>query len=267
MRFLQYFGLKFDPFRKEVPIEQLFDHEDGLELRSRLDYLQATRGIGLIVGEPGTGKTTALRSYLRQLSPASYHTCYFALSTLNVREFLNGLATELGEAPAFQRVETIRRIQQAITNLHYERHTTPVLVLDEMHLASNAIFEELRLILNFDMDSQSPYILVLMAQPPIRTKLALNVHLPLRQRIAVKHTMRGLLETELEPYLATRMQLAGSPEAIFQPSARTAMYSLSNGVPRVVNSLATNSLIYACQQDQRHIDEEAVYQASNELSV
>jgi len=99
MRFLQFFGLKFNPFRKDVPIEQLFNSETNIELRSRLEYLQATKGIGLVVGEPGTGKTTALRAYLKQLNPASYQTCYFALSTLNVREFLSGLAIELGGKP------------------------------------------------------------------------------------------------------------------------------------------------------------------------
>ncbi|MDI9458625.1 MAG: ATP-binding protein, partial [Bacillota bacterium] len=79
--------------------------------------------------------------------------------TIIVREFLNGLAIELGETPAFQRVKTIHLIQQAVQSLFHERKTTPVIVLDEMHLASNAIFNELRLILNFEMDSHNPYIL------------------------------------------------------------------------------------------------------------
>ncbi|HKM17400.1 MAG: ATP-binding protein [Firmicutes bacterium] len=106
MRFLQFFGLKFNPFRKEAPIEQLFSTGSIIELRSRLEFLEATRGIGLVIGEPLVGKTTSLRAYLKRLNPASYHVCYFALSTLNVREFLNGLAIELGETPAFQRTLT-----------------------------------------------------------------------------------------------------------------------------------------------------------------
>ena len=114
MRFLQFFGLKFNPFRKEVPIEQLFASSSSVELRSRLKFLETTRGIGLVMGEPGSGKTTGLRAYLNQLNPASYHVCYFALSTLNVREFFNGLAIELGETPAFQRVKTLHLIQQAV---------------------------------------------------------------------------------------------------------------------------------------------------------
>ncbi|MGI6626715.1 MAG: ExeA family protein [Limnochordia bacterium] len=267
MRFLQFFGLKFNPFRKDVPIEQLFSYRSGTELRFRLGYLQETRGMGLVIGEPGVGKTTALRAYLRQLNPASYHVCYFALSTLNVREFLSGLAVELGEVPAFQRVKTIRLIQQTIQDMFHERKTTPVIVLDEMHLASNAVFDELRLILNFEMDSQNPYILILVAQPPIRAKLNLNTHTPLRQRIQVSATLRGLEEGELANYLSTRLAFAGNDEEIFQTQSISAIYSISNGLPRQVNNLATNCLIYACQQGERYVDEECVYQAANELKI
>jgi general secretion pathway protein A len=267
VRFLQFFGLKFNPFRKEVPIEHLFASSAGTELRSRLEYLEATRGIGLVIGEPGVGKTTALRAYLKGLNPASYHICYFALSTLNVREFLNGLAAELGEAPAFQRVRTIHLIQQAIQAMFHERKTTPVIVLDEMHLASNAVFNELRLILNFEMDSHNPYILILAAQPPIRTILNLNSHLPLRQRIAVSCALQGLQEAEVDNYLSTRLAFAGSSDRIFQTQSISAIYSISSGLPRVVNSLATNCLIYACQQGERYVDEECVYQAANELKI
>lgn len=267
MRFLQFFGLKFNPFRKDVPIEQLYASASGTELRSRLEFLEKTRGIGLVMGEAGVGKTTALRAYLGQLNPSSYHVCYFALSTLNVREFLSGLAVELGEVPAFQRIKTIRSIQQAITGMFHERKITPVIVLDEMHLASNAIFDELRLILNFEMDSHNPYILILSAQPPIRAKLNLNTHAPLRQRILISCNLRGLAEKELPDYLSTRMAFAGNNEQVFQEQSIPAINSVSGGFPRVINSLATNCLIYACQQGERYVDEECVYQAANELKI
>src|SRR5690554_1269562 len=106
-----------------------------------------------------------------------------------------------------------------------------------------------------------------LTRPPIRAKLNLNAHLPLRQRILVKYTLQGLKEDELGNYLASRLAFAGNSDQIFLDQSLSAIYSISGGLPRVVNSLATNCLIYACQQGERYVDEECVYQAANELKL
>lgn len=264
--FTQFFGMKFNPFRKEAPVEELYSSEDWMELHSRLKYLQQTRGIGLIIGEPGMGKTTALRRYISSLNPALFYSCYFPLSTLNVNEFLRGLVVKLGETPAFRRGMLIEQIQEAILSFYNDRKITPVIVLDEMHMASTPLLDELRLIFNFEMDSQNPYILILAAQPPIRNKLGLNVHLPLRQRITIKYTLSGLTKEELPNYLTTRLQAAGYNEPLFEKEAIAAMFAATNGSPRQVNNLATACLLYAYGVKARTVNEEAVYQAQNELN-
>lgn len=265
--FTQFFGLKFNPFRKETPVDELFSSEDGQELNSRLQYLQQTRGIGLIIGEPGMGKTTALRRYVQSLNSALYYPCYFPLATLNINEFLRGIAIKLGETPAFRRGQLIEQIQSAVLNFYNDRKITPVIVLDEMHMASTPLLDELRLVFNFDMDSQNPYILILAAQPPIRSKLSLNVHLPLRQRITIKYTMAGLREEELPTYLQTRLELAGYHEPVFEKEAITAIFRSTYGSPRQVNNLATTCLLYAAVNKCKTVNEEAVYQAHNELAL
>ncbi|WP_027357378.1 ATP-binding protein, partial [Desulfofundulus thermocisternus] len=95
--FTQFYGLKFNPFSKEVPFDQLYLSQDLMELTSRLKYLQQVRGMGLVAGEPGCGKTTALRKYVEELNPAHFKPCYFTLSTVTVLEFYKGLALTLGE--------------------------------------------------------------------------------------------------------------------------------------------------------------------------
>lgn len=263
----QYFNLRFNPFRKEVSSNEMFAGSDWQELHQRLQFLEKTRGIGLVVGEPGIGKSTALRRYLLSLNTSLYHTQYLALSMLTPLDFFRALAIGLGEEPASRKVILIRQIQRAIETMYYDRKVTPVIVLDEMHLASTQLFEELRLVFNFKMDSENPFILVLAAQPPIRSKLNLNVHYPLRQRIVVKCYMNGLSKVELTDYISSRLELAGAKEQIFTPAAIEAVYAVTKGLPRIVNSIATNCLLYACEKQVREIDEEIVYQANNELSI
>ena len=263
----QYFDLRFNPFRKEVPSNEMFAGSDWQELYQRLQFLEKSRGIGLIVGAPGIGKSTALRKYLQSLNTSLYHTQYLALSTLTPLDFFRGMAMGLGEEPAAKKIKLIGQIQRAIETYYYDRKLTPVIVLDEMHMASTQLFEELRLVLNFKMDSENPFILILAAQPMIRSKLNLNIHYPLRQRILVKCYMSGLSKTEIANYIDSRLELAGSKDQIFTRSAIDAVHAVSNGLPRVVNSIATNCLLYACEKQVREVDEEIVYQAHNELNI
>lgn len=265
--FTQFFGMKFNPFTKEIASQDLFLSKDLKELDSRLKYLQTTRGIGLVIGEPGSGKSTALRKYVNGLNPALYKHCYFSLSTVTLLEFYHGLALELGEEPKFKKIALFHQIQHAINVLYSERRITPIIILDEIHLTSNKVLEDLRLIFNFNMDSQNPFILILAGQPLIRSKLTLNINNPLRQRLTVKHVMQGLGPEELYSYISSRLELAGVHEQIFLETAINAMYAITGGLPRVVNQLATNCLLCAYDKKQRTVDEEIVYQAQGELNI
>ncbi|MDA8227119.1 MAG: AAA family ATPase [Desulfitobacterium hafniense] len=265
--FTQFFGLKFNPFSKEIAADQVFLSQDLVELNSRLKYLQNTRGIGLIAGEPGSGKSTALRKYVTDLNPSLYKACYFSLATVTVLEFYQGLALELGEEPKHKKIAIFHQIQDAINSLYHDRRVTPVIVLDEIHLASNKLLEDLRLLFNFKMDSHNPFILILSGQPLIRNKLTLNINNPLRQRLAVKYIMQGLGSAELKQYCSTRLKMAGLHEEIFTEAALEAINSATNGLPRMVNNLITNCLLFACEKKQRQIDDEVVYQAQSELNL
>lgn len=265
--FEQFFGLKFNPFTKEIPDKDLFMSQDLKELISRLKYLQNTRGIGLVVGEAGTGKSTALRQYASSLNPSLYKICYFALSTVTVKEFYHGLASMLGETPAYKKIALFQQIQRAILSYYFDQRITPVIMLDEIHMASNAVLEDLRLIFNFNIDSSNPFILILSGQPLIKTKLSLNINSPLRQRLAVKYTLQGLSKDELLEYIKTRLKIAGLTQDIFTPAALQAIYANTKGFPRLVNNLATTCLMFAASQNKMLIDEEIVYQAQNEITL
>lgn len=263
--FKQHFGLKFNPFDKEIPTDKLFTSRDARELDSRLKYMMDARGICLIVGEPGSGKSTSLRKLTENLNRSLYKPCYLPLTTLTVKEFYQALASLLGETPAYKKVTLFQQIQNSICNLYYEQRITPVIIVDEVHMAPISVLDDLRLLFNFKLDSANPFVLILAGQPQIRNKLALNTCYPLRQRISMRYSMQGLTIEETADYCNSRMKVAGCVSEVFTPSALTAIHTVSGGFLRSINNIAVASLMYCTERKTLLVDEEAVYQANIEM--
>lgn len=265
--FRQHFELKFNPFDKEISIDKLFSSRDTKELDSRLKYILDNRGICLIVGEPGSGKSVGLRKLTDNMNRSLYKPCYLQLTTLTVKDFYQAIAMLLGEIPRHRKVQLFNQIQDSIQSLYYEQHITPVIIIDEIHMAPMSILDDLRLLFNFKMDSANPFVLILAGQPQIRNKLALNACYPLRQRITMRYSMQGLSIEETADYCISRMKIAGCASDIFTPSALEAIHTISGGIPRNINNIAITSLMYSTERKMLTVDEEAVYRANIETGV
>ena len=265
--FKQFFDMKSNPFEKDVQGGDMYGGEDVREIDSRLKYMLECKGIFLLIGEPGTGKTAALRRFTSALGQSLYKPMYLSLTTLTVNDFYSALVTKLGETSRFRKIDMFHQIQTSITTLYNDQRITPVIIIDEAHMMSTAILDDLRMLFNFNMDSSTPFILILAGQSMIRNKLALNTCLPLRQRIAAKYTMKGLTLRETAEYLDTRMALAGVSRKVFTEPAVISIHSCSNGAPRTINNLAIQALTYCTWKKLNVVDEEAVLQANIEISA
>jgi type II secretory pathway predicted ATPase ExeA len=265
--FKQYFGMKCNPFNKELDTKDFYESRDLKELDSRLKYMLGNRGICLVVGEPGSGKSAALRRFCEALAPSLYKPCCLSLTTLTVNDFYAALAFLLGEEPRHRKIDMFRQIQTGISNLYFEQRITPVIVIDEIHMASSAVLEDIRMLFNFRMDSQNPFVLILSGQPVIRSKLSLNICIPLKQRIGVKYSMQGLSLDETEAYLKSRMTLSGVTAEVFSREATENIHASSGGYPRNINNIAVTSLMYCAGKNLPVVGSEAVYQANTELAI
>ncbi len=99
--YLKY-GLDYNPFIKNTN-KVFIETSEVKELNARLDFLIQTRGMGLVTGQPGLGKTSALRNYIEKLNPNNYKVIYISLSTLTVVEFYHLLAESLGNEPKYRK--------------------------------------------------------------------------------------------------------------------------------------------------------------------
>lgn len=260
--------MKHNPFSKELDERDVFMSRDSTELLSRLEYMKRSRGFFLLTAEPGFGKTTLLRKFSSSLNPGLFKVYYSALSSLTVMDFYRKLVMNMGEMPANKKISMFEQLQRLIADSYYDRKITPVFILDEAQSLTGGILEDLRMIFNFRMDSDNPYITIMAGNSNIRRKLQLTANQALRQRILGNYHMTGLLREEIGEYVKSRLALAGSADAnIFTDAALESIFTSTGGALRLINTLAAASLTCACSRNKNTVDEELVYQASRDIEI
>jgi len=137
--YTMYYSFSNIPFHKELPHDKLYESTSLKEGLARMEHLKKTRGIGLIAGEAGSGKTSVIRAFTGNLNSSLYKVVYFPLSTVSPNDFYRGVLYGLGEIPKSRKIDMFGQIQASILTLYKNQKVTPVIVLDEMHLASKAI--------------------------------------------------------------------------------------------------------------------------------
>ena len=256
-----FYSLSDNPFKKEIETKNLYQSENLKELSARLDYLKKTRGIAVIIGEPGSGKTSALRAMADSVNPSLFKVIYFPLSTGSVMDFYRGIAIGLGEEPKFRKVDLFNQVQAAILKFYNEKKITPIIILDEMQLAPNKFLSDLGILFNFAMDSQNPFILILAGLSHFMTKLNLNHNQSLNQRVIMKYQLNPLNKEEVKEYVEHQLKLAGANHPVFIPQALEAIALRSRGLPRLINNIAVNSLLLGFQLKAEQINQEIVFKA------
>lgn len=258
-----FYSLSTAPFTKEGTREP-FASTSHQEALGCLNYMKQVRGMGLLVGEPGAGKTYALRTFADSLNKSLYKVVYFPLSTGTVNDFYRGLAFGLGEEAKTRKIDLFRQIQQAIMTLYQDRKITPVLILDEMQMAKDQFLNDLSLLFNFQMDSTNPFVLLLCGLPYLRDRLTLNHNRPLAQRLLVSHHVEPLSKEEVKGYITHHMNAAGAKHPIFTESAMEAIAAATQGYPRLINKLGTQALLYGFMHKAQQIDADRIRLAAEE---
>lgn len=262
----KHFGLTRHPFDKDIGAEELFESTASVELMARLKHLLDMRGIGLITGESGSGKTTSCRRTVASLHAGLYRVLYVSLTTGNVMDLYKTIAWELGLPTERNRAALFRQIRSEVTRLCAENRLRPVLIIDEAHHLRTDVLEDVRLLTNYAMDSENRLCVVLVGHPELRRRLGMAALDALSQRIVVRAHVRGLARDEMGPYLAHRLRLAGCEVPLFEPATTEAIFQASSGLLRKANMLAHHTLFAAAIAKSKSITTEHVQAALNEVA-
>ena len=264
--YLSRYGLEHNPFLKNSR-DIMINTSEFSEVSTRLNFLSDTKGIGLLTGEPGQGKTTAARLWKDSLSPALFKTSYNCLSTLTVMDFYRQMAYSLGIEPHFRKNDVFNDIQSEIRRLSIEKRVTPVIIIDEADMLSHKVLSDLQLLFNFQMDSRDLAVVLLIGQPRLNITLGQGMHEPLKQRIVMNYNMGGLTKDEGHSYIAKKLEGVGCRQKVFEDSAIEAILNLANGTPRMINKICNRSLMIGASRNLNTINADIVMKAVDDIQL
>jgi general secretion pathway protein A len=262
----KHFGFNRHPFAKEIEPDDFFPTAVGQEMGVRLGHLVEVRGIGLFTGESGSGKTSICRKVLTALHPSLYRLVYVCHSTGNVMDLYKTIAWEMGLPTERSRAALFRQIRTEVNRLSTDARCRPVLVVDEAHHLRPDVLEDLRLLTNYQMDSENRLCLLFVGQAELRRRLGMAVYDALSRRITVRYHVGGLTREELPQYIAHLLRLAGTELPLFEPAAVLAIFQATGGLPGKVNPLATHALMAAALARAKSVTAEHVEAALAEVS-
>lgn len=264
--FTTYYNLDFNPFTNEIETKYNFTSNDFIQSAARLDILRQHKGIGILTGEPGSGKSFCLRCFAHSLNKSLYKVIYIPITTLTVKEFYMALCDGLGITPSYKKVTMFKQIQEAIYN-YSSKNITPVIIVDEVQFLSNSILDDFRLILNFEMDSKNPCIVIFCGQPKLVLQLERQTHEALRQRIAINYTFSGLSRSETGEYILSRFKSSGRKDPPIEEGTYEFIYATTGGIPRKINSLLTMALLLGFKEKQPVLTPDIFLKANDENNL
>jgi type II secretory pathway predicted ATPase ExeA len=256
--FESFYGLSRTPFARDIPTDQLYQSVMLEETLSRLQYAAKRQLFAVITGDCGTGKTTTVRLFKATLDPAMFMVMYLADSKLTPRHFYKGLLEQLGCEAKFYRGDAKRQLHREVELMRGIQHLQPVVIIDEAHLLDKEMLEEVRFLLNFKMDAQSPMALILVGQSELWEKLKLQSYAAIRQRVDLQCKLPHLDRSQVGEYINRHLAYAGAEHDIFSDNAVDEIYRFSSGAARLINKVCMHCMLYGAQNGKRIIDDHMV---------
>lgn len=255
MHYEEYWGLKLPPF-ENVPDPRFYfaspKHEEGI---ARLIYaVQARKGAAMLTGEIGCGKTTLCRRFISHLTHERYDTALIVNPLLEATEFLKEVLNQFGlSAKGTQKVDLVNALNEHFLG-NMKRGVDTVVIVDEAQaVKDDTVFDELRLLLNFQPNDRFLLTLILIGQPELNERLAALQQLS--QRIAIRFHLSAFDLQETTRYVEFRLHTAGGDQRpIFSSDAVAAIFRNSGGVPRKINTVCDLSLLTGYLERKTQID-------------
>ncbi len=241
--YLEYWGLNIPPFENLPNPDFLYFSPKHEEALTRLTYAaQGRKGAAMLTGEAGMGKTTLTRAFIRQLAEEKFDIGLVTNPSLQPVDFLKEILYQLDVAERTDsKVELLRLLNdKMIANIQEDRNTL-VIVDEAQAIEDEKTLEELRLLLNFQMNDRFLLTLILVGQPELRDRVS---QIPqFAQRISIKYHLSPLDFSDTVKFIFFRLKVAGLEKSIFSEEAIKTIHEASGGIPRSIVNLCDLCLL------------------------
>jgi len=269
----EFYSLHSPPFDLTSDPDRLLLTPTHREALNMLQYgISARKGVVLLVGDAGTGKTTLLRKSLslnRDGGGAGVDLAYLVNPTLSRTEFFQQLTDAFGLDPAAATSTTtlFKELKQTLI-ARRDQGLNTALIVDEAQRLSDELIEELRLLVNIELDNTKLLPLILAGHPELAERLDQDHLRQFKQRIVLRYALTAFDLQDTAAYIIGRMRLAGGDATrLFSREALVAVHHASGGIPRTISVICDNALLAAFALQRPRVDKEIVDEVCRDLHL
>ena len=265
-----FYGLRERPFDLTPNPKYLYLTGSHREALSTLQYgISGRRGLTVMIGEAGTGKTTLMRAAVEALSARDVLCAYVNNPALTRQEFYELLRSRFGLPP--DPGGSKARFLVDVERLVFARHEiggVSALVVDEAQALPARLLEEIRLLANIETETEKLLPVVLAGQPELAVRLNAPEFRQLKQRVALRCQLSPLTLKETAAYIAGRIRIAGGDSStIFTREAVQLIFERSHGIPRTISVICDNALVSGFALDARPIGSAVVMDVCRDFGL
>ena len=268
MNYFQILGLQTEPFSTSPDPAFFYRSTSHQQALQRLEIsIRLRRGLSLVLGDVGTGKTTLARTLVSALADDSHVILHMVLDPSYDSEFqfLSALTRMFGVTPAFKSTLDYREaIERYLFHQGVEEHKIVTLLIDEGQKLTPSLLEELRILLNYETNEYKLLQLVIFGQLELLPRVTRIRNF--MDRVVLKYLLNPLDEVETAELIRFRLTQAGLPaeRSLFTPEAIRAVYRATQGYPRKIAFLCHNALATLVMQEQSVVEETLIHQLAQE---
>lgn len=267
----EFFGLRSLPFELRPDLRFLFLTARHREALSNLQYgVSAGKGLTLLVGEAGTGKTTIIKAFLASRLGRACRCVCIDNPRLTRSEFYEMLARRLALSKDAEtsKARFLLEVETAAAGRGEQGEPLVVLIVDEAQALSPELVDEVRLLTNLETERKKLVSVVLAGQPEMAERLEEPAFRALKQRVELRCELGPFNLRETAGYIAGRIRIAGGePARVFTRDAILAIHELSNGIPRTISVMCDNALVAGFATDVRPVGVDLVRDVARDFKL